>query len=210
MYTIYALEHHDAIIYVGCTKRTLQQRFREHFTPTSNNRLVREYLDTHGREKNDYSIQTLLYHDCPDNVKKIEAYFVQYFKPSCNYTKTGQGGYRKSDPRISGDNALMKNPEVIAKVSAALTGEKNPNYGRTGEKNPFFGKKHTTESRSKMSASLKGRTAHNRYNHVWDNSHEIARLHKTGKWTYRQLAKKFSCGKSTIHKVLKAHREGIL
>ena len=36
-------------------------------------------------------------------------------------------------------------------------GDNNPMYGRTGKKNPFFGKKHSEETRKKISEANKGK-----------------------------------------------------
>jgi len=47
-------------------------------------------------------------------------------------------------------------PEHRAKISAAQRGEKSHMFGKCGEKSPMFGKKHTVETRAKMSAAKRG------------------------------------------------------
>ena len=47
------------------------------------------------------------------------------------------------------------------KMSTAASGKRNGMYGKTGDKNPFYGKKHSQESRQKMSAAQKGEKSHN-------------------------------------------------
>jgi len=47
--------------------------------------------------------------------------------------------------------------EAIAKMRAALTGDKNWMYGRTGDKHPMWGKHHTPETRAKLSVANKGK-----------------------------------------------------
>lgn len=56
-----------------------------------------------------------------------------------------------------------------------MTGEKNPMYGCCGELNPFYGKKHTDDSKDKISNKAKERYR-NRKNHP--NSKAIIMLDK--------------------------------
>jgi len=46
-------------------------------------------------------------------------------------------------------------PESNQKRSRALKGDKNPMYGKTGDQNPMFGRKHSEESKRKMSETRK-------------------------------------------------------
>ena len=114
MFKIYALYHNDTLIYVGKTKRTLKKRLSFHFTPSSDNRLVREYMDEHGRNRSDYKIEQLdsCYLEYPEVAKDIERSYVQWLKPPCNATPDGQGGFQK------GENHPMKDSEVAAKAGA--------------------------------------------------------------------------------------------
>lgn len=52
--------------------------------------------------------------------------------------------------KFKGDNNPAKRPEVREKISKALKGKLKPEY--IGEGNPFYNKKHTDETRRKMSA----------------------------------------------------------
>lgn len=47
--------------------------------------------------------------------------------------------------------------QTSEKFYYSASGEDNPNYGKTGENNPNYGRKHTQESRQRMSEALKGR-----------------------------------------------------
>ncbi|MHA1364358.1 MAG: NUMOD3 domain-containing DNA-binding protein [Candidatus Freyarchaeota archaeon] len=49
--------------------------------------------------------------------------------------------------------------EQKQKISEALRGRNNPNYGRTGELSPLFGRRHTVETRAKISKSHMGLSA---------------------------------------------------
>jgi hypothetical protein len=48
-----------------------------------------------------------------------------------------------------GYEAALKNESVCRKC--ATSGDKNPMFGRTGDKNPMFGKKHSIETKQKLS-----------------------------------------------------------
>lgn len=64
----------------------------------------------------------------------------------CNLTNGGEGqsGYMYSDERL-------------LHQSLRYSGEGNPNYGNTGEKCVWYNKKHSEETKKKMSDSQKGR-----------------------------------------------------
>ena len=62
-------------------------------------------------------------------------------------------GYNLTDG--GGGTGRTLTPDERQKISERMRGTNNPMYGLTGEKNPFFGKKHTPETRQKMSAIQK-------------------------------------------------------
>lgn len=94
------------------------------------------------------------------------------FQPLTNSTDGGQGA-----------SGCVKSEETRRKLSEALKGEKNPQFGRTGENSPNFGKTfneehrkklsenharhwlgktHSEDTRKKLSKALKGKPAPNR------------------------------------------------
>ena len=82
-----------------------------------------------------------------------------------NLTDGGEGssGYKHSPESIgkmSGKKHHMygkkHSPEAKAKISTALSGEKNPNFGKNGTNNPMYGKSHTEKSRKTMSQNRLG------------------------------------------------------
>ncbi len=66
--------------------------------------------------------------------------------------------------------------ETRKKMSESKKGEKNPNYGLTGEKNPLYGKHKSEETRKKMSESKKGEK------HPLYGKHRV--YHKDGSYHY--------------------------
>lgn len=57
-----------------------------------------------------------------------------------------------------GRSGFVTPPEVRRKISAALTGEKHPAFGKKGVLCPNFGRKQSEEQRQNTSKSLTGRT----------------------------------------------------
>ena len=182
-YVIYALKHADTPIYVGCTTN-LKKRLSYHLHPSTTCRLVREYMDEHGRNKMDYSMYPLSQHSDKTVAETIEAHYVQKFTPCCNLTSDGIG---RSDNR--------------------------------GEKNPMYGKKHSAETRAKISKAGIGRSALRGERHpsygkpapnrhpVWEHADEIVRLYNEEGLSQLAIAEKFDCGRNPIQSILKHFRQ---
>lgn len=68
-------------------------------------------------------------------------------------------GYNK---HVGGLGGAPMSDETKEKLSVAMTGEKNGMYGVSGKDHPMYGRKHTVESRLKMSESRKGYTPWNK------------------------------------------------
>lgn len=84
-----------------------------------------------------------------------EAYWVAHYntyEDDFHYNLTPGGDFSPMKipeiaAKISGENNPMKNPEVAAKVSKA----------NSGENHPLFGRKHSQETKEKISKALSGR-----------------------------------------------------
>jgi len=66
-----------------------------------------------------------------------------------------------------------RSAETRQKISDSLTGKNHPNYGRRGKGTPMYGKKHSTQTKNKMSKSHKGKT------HTDESKRKISKA-KTG------------------------------
>lgn len=63
-------------------------------------------------------------------------------------------GKKLSDEHRANLRAAMNRPETRAKISAAVSGENNPMFGKIGKNSPMFGKHHSEETRQKISAKM--------------------------------------------------------
>ena len=151
----YIDDENDKIVYVGKDSNIdKNKRHREHFSPSRYdeqpvNRILQNNLSRY--------LYKVLWEvdDCSDNhLNQMEIFYIKKHDPKFNFTDGGDGisGYKHTE-------------ESKRKISEALKGENNPNYGKTlsketrkkisealkGENNPMLGKKHSKETRKKIS-----------------------------------------------------------
>ena len=156
----YIDDENDKIVYVGKDSNIdKNKRHREHFSPSRYdeqpvNRILQNNLSRY--------LYKVLWEvdDCSDNhLNQMEIFYIKKHDPKFNFTDGGDGisGYKHTE-------------ESKRKISEALKGENNPNYGKTlsketrkkisetlkGENNPNYGKTLSKETRKKISEALKG------------------------------------------------------
>ena len=146
-------------MYVGQTIRPLNVRFNKHcYADSLLGRAIRKY----GKENFCYNVLKTC--SSKKELDKWERFFIAFIhcKTPNGYNLTDGGG---------GTFGYTHKLETCVKISASLTGENHPNYGKhptaetrakqsaimSGENNPFFGKHHTSETCTKIAESLKGR-----------------------------------------------------
>ena len=95
------------------------------------------------------------------------------------------------------------------KISIAQTGRthcvsdetrKKMSEAQSGEKHPMWGKKHTEETRIKMSKTRKGK----RRKLTQKQVKSIHEKYSTGKYSYDKLSDIYNVSKSTIHRIIKS------
>jgi len=96
----------------------------------------------HGLSK--FSLEILEYCDQTQCIER-EQHYIDVLKPDYNILQTAGSllGFKHSD-------------ESLSKISKALTGEKNPMYGKIGENSPLFGRQLSEETRAKLSIAFTG------------------------------------------------------
>lgn len=145
----------NSVVYVGKDSNIdKNKRHREHFSPSRYdkqpvNRILQNNLSRY--------LYKVLWEvdDCSDNhLNQMEIFYIKKHDPKFNFTDGGDGisGYKHTE-------------ESKRKISEALKGENNPNYGKTlsketrkkisetlkGENHPMYGKTHSEETKKKIS-----------------------------------------------------------
>ena len=144
---IYMLTFPSEKSYIGQTIQTIEKRFQAHQYASSNCVAVYNAIEKYGWEnvKKDW-------YEVPDeelnNHEELMIEVLGTLVPS---------GYNL---REGGGSTGKLSEETKKKISDALSGEKNPMYGKTGEKHPMFEKEHTEESKQKMSEAKSGEKAY--------------------------------------------------
>lgn len=129
-------------IYIGQTRRNYLQRISEHFHRSDGCPLLKKAIEKYGKEKFIPQLLDVAYSQKEANF--LERMWIRLYK---TYEKTE--GYNLS----MGGSFGSFNKETLAKMSES----------HKGEKNNFFGKRHSEETKKKMSADRKGRHANEKH-----------------------------------------------
>ena len=137
--------------------------------------------------------------DNRDDAEVLESQLVAKINPRCNRSPDGKcGSHYRTEKQRKELSESMK--------------------GKTGVKNPMYGKKHTPETRQKMSDKRKGRKgktptpetrqkiSNTKKHPVWEFADHIIRLKQQG-WTYRKLSLYYGCGRKPLENILKAYNK---
>ena len=152
--------------YIGQTIRDIHKRLEEHQLESSNCRAILRAIKKYGWDNFDKE-----WYEVPDEdlnfYEEMLVALLGTLAPGGYNLKEGGGNGRPSEEtkqKIGEALTGEKNPmfgkehteETKQKMSEANSGEKNPMYGKTGEKNPMFGKERTEETKQKMSDAKSG------------------------------------------------------
>ena len=121
--------------YVGQTTRTFEARFNQH-------KRGKQYIDRIIQERDESLIETAILKVCYSR-KELDFWECHFIR---SRDTKAPNGYNMTDGG-EGTSGIKRSPEYRAKLSAAMTGEKNHRYG----------KKNTPEHRAKISAGNLGK-----------------------------------------------------
>ena len=156
----YIDKENDKIVYVGKDSYIdKNQRHGHHLAPSAYNAQPINRILQNNPNRYKYCVLWEI-DNCTDNhLNQMEIFYIKKHDPQFNFTEGGDGisGYKHTE-------------ESKRKISEALKGENNPNYGKTlseetrkkiseakkGKNHPMYGKTHSEEARKKMSESQKG------------------------------------------------------
>lgn len=135
-------------IYIGQTKRTLNKRLQEHFrnkkTPIS------KALRAVGVEN--FQISIIDHASCKSELDEKERLYIKFYNSIIpNGYNICEGGEGANGLKHSLETRLKMHNSHVGKG----LGEDNPMFGHCGVLNPFYGKKHTIETRKKISEYAK-------------------------------------------------------
>lgn len=174
----YIDKQNNQIIYIGKDSNIdKNKRYRDHFTPSCYNK---QQINKVLQNNPDRYIYQVLWEieDCTDNhLNQMEIYYIREYDPRFNFTKGGDG--------ISG---FQHSVETRRKMS-----KNHPDV--SGKNNPMYNKKHTEESRRKISKKLSGAN-----NSMYNKKHSEKTKRKIGA---KHKGKKYS--KETRQKMSKRH-----
>lgn len=167
--TIYCLQFPNGKTYIGQTWN-FPRRMREHKRSST---LIKKYPLNHAINK--YGWENIEINILNKELKtQEEMNTCELYYTNIYYSRVCENGYNTKEPgsrgahteetkkKIKNSNILSVTEERRKKMKERVSGNKNPMFGKNGDKNPMFGvespnkgKKHTMESRKKMSEAAK-------------------------------------------------------
>lgn len=140
-------------VYIGQTVKTLQQRKREHYYASSyiGNTVFHKAIIKYGEDN--FKWEIIDYGETNKELDEKEILWISKYKSYVGWADSH--GYNMA---IGGktNRGWKPSEEQLKRRSEINKGENNPNFGNVGELAPMYGKKHSDESRMKMSQNRKG------------------------------------------------------
>ena len=151
-------------IYIGQSVN-IEKRWKNHKSELRGNHHYNEHLQHAWNKYGEDNFEFTVICECDENqLNAREEYYIfelMSYDRRVGYNRTYGGGSglpteETRQKRSEIQKIRMSNPEIRKKISEALKGEKNPNYGRTGEKHPLYGTHLSEEQRKRISEANKG------------------------------------------------------
>lgn len=205
-------------MYVG-QSINIQKRFGEHRRATSlGHSRIDNAINKYGVENFSFEVIMTIENDTEklNDAEREWIAILNTYEDDFHYNLTPGGDFNPMKipeiaAKISGENNPAKLSEVRAKMSAALSGENHPMYGKkhtqetrkkmskahSGKNNHMYGKKHSEETRNKISKANSGEN-HYMYGkkHSEDTKKKMSKT-KSGKKHSEDAKKKMSEAKNT-------------
>lgn len=156
-YSIYVLWHttEDNIFYVGCTSHSIENRFKKHVKDalrgetknTHKNNTIRKYIDNIGYRLIDVAPTF-------KEMLKLEIGWIAAYKEAgfklTNMTDGGEGSLGRKHTEASKRLISIRTKAAMAKPETRKKFLDNfPDF--SGENNPMYGRKHSKDTRNKLS-----------------------------------------------------------
>ena len=175
MIGIYKVEIGKSLLYIGQSK-DIRRRFYEHKSMLLNKKHTNRYLQNvcnkYGYEKLKFSVIEVL---LPENLCQREAYWIKELKPRCNLmvVRDGDGTLHTEEWKLNMSiNNPSKRPDVKILRSEHMKKHNPMNNASSRKKmsesqkiriskngHPWVGRKHTDETKLKISLAQKARLA---------------------------------------------------
>lgn len=173
-------------IYIG-KSINIEKRFNDHMSELRNNKKTyNEFFQRSFNKYKKYNFKLELIEECSESeLNKREIYWINYFRQNYPYRL-----YNISD---GGDGGKM--PQYIIdktriKISKANKG--NEKLSHKGSENPMFGKKHSEETKKKISEHKKGKPSWTLGKHLSEDTKQKLRKANLGKKHSEETRKKMS------------------
>lgn len=165
MYDIYLIENKvNGKKYVGYTSVGYKKRFSKHLTESlgKSTRILCRAIRKYGKDK--FVVSLIETVDSYEEAIEKEKFFIKEYR-TCAYIK-GDWGYNSTSggegvPSLKVSKEFRKKVSEARKSRNAWVGSDNPNYGKghlmKGENHFLFGKKHSEETKKKISSSRMGK-----------------------------------------------------
>lgn len=184
-------------VYIGQTTRSLDTRIREHFRQKKSP--ISKALRSVGL--NGFTATVIDHAHSHEELDEKERFWIKYYDSlvpnGYNICTGGEGarGWRPTDEQ----RAKMRESHI-----GLAAGEKNPMYGKTGELNHFYGKKHSDETRKRMSEHAKKRNLTNGRN---PRARKVECIN-TGEIfdSVKEAAEKYGLARTSVNGCCRGHR----
>lgn len=189
---------YEQVIYAG--RFTGKQRIKAHFNKSHKNK---QPINTYIQEHPD-RIESIIFCEFDDisndDLNQLEKETIKLFKLNkCRYPDSFVFNFTDGGDGNSGRIPSKKTRRKMSKNHADVSGENHP----------MWGKKRPPETRKKIRENHADFSGENNPNYRYDipSPQELFNEYNSSNITYKELAEKYNCGKSTIERRIKKAKD---